>query len=109
VPGRSASGQIVPGAYACTHDYWTGAMPYRQRHSDPVGTITFAANGSYRWLSNGGGGNYRLDPASGALTFLTGPVAAKQPKSASYRVNQRTTQVHISFADGVDWSCGHNL
>jgi len=107
-PVRAAPGQLVPGAYACTHDYWTGAMPYRQRHSDPVGTITLAANGTYRWLSNGGGGTYRLG-AGGALTFLTGPIATKQPKSASYRVNQHTSQIDISFADGFDWSCGHNL
>lgn len=107
-PARAAPGQVVPGAYACTHDYWTGAMPYRQRHSDPVGTLTLSANGTYRWLSNGGGGSYRLGPG-GTLTFVSGPIAAKQPKSANYRVNQRTTQVDISFADGFDWSCGHNL
>jgi hypothetical protein len=100
---------VIPGEYACTHDYWTGAGPYRQRHSDPVGTITIAADGSYRWLSNGGGGRWAHDAATGGLSFSSGPIADKQPSEASYRLNQRTSQIDISFGDGVDWSCGHAL
>ena len=105
----SAAGAVVAGDYACTHDYWTGASPYRQRHSDPVGTLTIASDGSYRWLSNGGGGRWVQDAARGALSFSSGPIADKRPSKASYRLNQRTSQIDISFGDGVDWSCGHNL
>ena len=105
----SAAGAVVAGDYACTHDYWTGASPYRQRHSDPVGSITIAADGTYRWLSNGGSGRWAHDAATGAMSFPTGPIADKLPGEARYRLNQRTSQIDISFGDGVDWSCGHNL
>ena len=105
----SAVGAVVAGEYACTHDYWTGANPYRQRHSDPVGTIAIGSDGSYRWLSNGGSGRWVQDARTGALSFSSGPIADKQPRESTYRLNQKTSQIDISFGDGVDWSCGHNL
>ena len=109
-PAAAAGGTaIVAGEYACTHDYWTGANPYRQRNSDPFGTITIAGNGTYSWLSNGGSGRFEHDAASGAIIFSSGPMADKLPREASYRLNQRTSQIDINFGDGVDWSCGHNL
>ena len=100
---KGAGGRLVPGAYACTRWLAPGQT------QPPVGTITLLVGGTYRWLSNGGGGRYSYDAASGALKFLTGPIADKLPKKVEYRVNQRTSQIDLNFGYGVDWSCGHNL
>ncbi len=97
------------GAYACTHDYWTGASPYRQRRSDPTGSITLRPDGTYRWLDGGGTGHFRFDAASRAVTWVDGPLADKRPRRTTYRRNVRTSQIDITFADDVDWSCGHDL
>ena len=106
-PAASAAaaggGRLVPGAYACTR--WAGPG----KPQPPLGSITLLAGGSYRWLSNGGSGRYSYDPATGALKFLTGPIADKLPKKVEYRVNRTTSQIDLNFGYGVDWSCGHNL
>lgn len=108
-PAPVLPASFAVGAYACTHDYWTGASPYRQRRSDPTGSITLLADGTYRWLDNGGTGHFRFDAASSAVTWVDGPLADKRPRKTTYRRNVRTSQIDITFADGVDWSCGHNL
>jgi hypothetical protein len=98
-----AGGALALGAYACTR--WMGPG----QTQPPVGSITLLAGGNYRWLSNGGGGRYSYDPATGGLRFLTGPVAEKLPKKVTYQRNRTTSQIDLNFGYGVDWSCGHNL
>jgi len=105
---RAAAG-LALGDYACTHDYWTGAMPNRQRRSDPTGAVKLLDGGTYRWLDDGATGRYTFDPATGNVAWVSGPIADKKPRRTTYRRNEHTSQIDITFSDGVDWSCGHNL
>jgi hypothetical protein len=105
----AGAGALVQGTYACTIDGWQGFGAARTRTSRPVGSITLQSGGRYRWLDNDGGGSFAFDPASGSLRFATGPLADKLPRLATYRRDRTTTPIDIEFADGVEWSCGHNL
>jgi hypothetical protein len=105
----SAPSAIALGSYACTHDYWTGASPTRTRRSDPTGSVTLIDDGRYRFLDDGGTGRYQLDGSTRTISWLDGPLADKKPRRTTYRRNVRTTQIDVVFADGFDWSCGHDL
>ncbi len=98
--GPVKGGPLAYGTYACTRWLAPG------RTQPPVGSITLMAGGTYRWLDDGGSGRYGYDPATGAIRFLTGPIAAKLPKSAMFQPNVRVPQIDVNFGYGVDWSCG---
>lgn len=100
-----AGGALALGAYQCTLDYFSGG----QRQSDQQGTLTLSGGGAYSF--RGQAGRYAYDASSGAITWLSGYLAADD-NTSRYRRNQRTSQVDIAFhtASGdLDWSCGHNL
>jgi hypothetical protein len=97
----------VLGEYACDEGHWNvsaGRMEF-----EPRGYFVLREGGVYRWLDDGGEGGYRYDPDAGTIAWLSGPLADRRPEATTYRRNERTTQVDIRLADGVEWSCGHNL
>ena len=102
-------GALVPGSYACTYDYWSGAGAYRRMVSDPKGSLTLRADGTYRRLDNGGTGRYAYDAGTGEIRWLTGPMAEMKPERTRFRRNQRTAQIDIRLTGVYEWSCGINL
>jgi len=112
-PGGASSGKgggaLVYGDYPCTQDYFTGAVGTYRRQSDPKGTLSLKAGGSYSF--RGSSGRYSYDAASGQIKWLSGYLAADS-NTSSFRRNVRSSQIDIAFhtASGdLDWSCGHNL
>jgi tetratricopeptide (TPR) repeat protein len=102
-------GALALGDYQCTQDYFSGHTGTYERQSPSVGSISLKAGGSYSF--RGTSGRYSYDPASGQIRWLSGYLAADS-NSSTYRRNQHTSQVDITFhtASGdLDWSCGHNL
>lgn len=99
----AADRRLVLGDYACTR--WMGGG----QAQPPVGTITLLAGGVYRWLDDGGSGRYAYEAATGAIRFLSGPIAAKLPRKVIYQRGRTASQIDLNFAYGVDWSCGRNL
>ncbi|GLC27543.1 hypothetical protein [Roseisolibacter agri] len=102
-------GALVLGSYACTYDYWSGAGAYRRMVSDPKGSLTLRADGTYRRLDNGGTGRYAYEAATGEIRWLTGPMAAMKPERTRFRRNQRTAQIDIRLSGVYEWSCGIDL
>jgi hypothetical protein len=97
----ASGGALVLGDYVCDYRPNLSVRPQQK------GTVTLLADGQYRYL--GDRGRFRYDPASGAVTWLTGPLADRKPQRTSYRRNQTTTQLDIRFGEANEWSCGHNL
>lgn len=100
-------GKLVLGTYVCTHTVWRGAginggfAPPEQK-----GSFTLLANGTYRWLDNGGTGRYRYDAATGNLTWLSGPLADKQVKSSGFQPGKSIAQITLNFSNNYRWECG---
>jgi tetratricopeptide (TPR) repeat protein len=97
----ASSGMLVLGDYAC--DYRPNLNSPRQQK----GTVSLLAGGQYRYLDEKG--SFRYDRTTGAITWLSGPLADRSPERTTYRRNQRTTQLDIRFGPANEWSCGHNL
>ncbi|MGV3530286.1 MAG: tetratricopeptide repeat protein [Flavisolibacter sp.] len=100
-------GKLVLGTYVCTHTVWRGAgvnggfAPPEQK-----GSFTLLANGTYRWLDNGGTGRYRYDAATGNITWLSGPLADKQVKSSGFQPGKNIAQITLNFSEDYRWECG---
>lgn len=97
----ASGGKLELGDYVC--DYRPNMYSAPQQR----GIVSLLAGGQYRYL--GEPGRFRYDAATGSVTWLSGPLADRSPERTTYRRNQRTTQLDISFGVANEWSCGHNL
>jgi tetratricopeptide (TPR) repeat protein len=100
-------GNLALGAYQCTLDYFSGGTGHYSRQSEQKGTLTMMGGGAYSF--RGQGGRYRYDGGSGAITWLSGYLAA-DTNTTRYRRNVHTSQIDIRFhtaSGNLDWSCGH--
>jgi tetratricopeptide (TPR) repeat protein len=102
-------GALVLGAYACTHDTWSGPPSARRRVSEPKGSLLLRADGTYRYLENGADGRYRYDAATGSITWQGGGLATMRPERTTYRRNRATAQIDVRLTGVYEWSCGINL
>lgn len=106
---RKAGGLLALGTYACTYDSWSGAGAKRTRISQPKGSLTLKAGGTYTYLDNGGTGRYRYDATTGAIVWLSGPIAQMSPDKTTFIRNRNTAQIDIRMKDVYEWSCGRNV
>jgi hypothetical protein len=105
----AAPGALVYGAYACAFEYWSGPPAARQRQREEKGSLLLRPDGTYRHYDNGATGRYRYDAATGALTWLSGPLAALRPERTTFRRNRATAQIDIRQRGDYEWSCGTDL
>jgi hypothetical protein len=108
-PAPAAPTALVLGTYACDADYWAGPPSARQRVPNPKGALLLRADGTYRYLDNGANGRYEYAPSTGAIRWVSGPLAAMRPERATFRRNVRTAQIDITQRGDHAWSCGINL
>jgi tetratricopeptide (TPR) repeat protein len=102
-----AGGQLVFGEYTCHYNRYNGANVYPMFTPQYQGYFLLRSNGTYRWLDNGGEGRYNYNSTTGALTWLSGPLADKKPKSTVYMVQASGNgQATITFNDVIRWECG---
>lgn len=104
---KAKGGKLVYGTYVCTHTVWRGAgvnggfAPPEQK-----GSFTLFANGTYRWLDNGGSGRFGYDAGTGSLTWLSGPLAEKQVQSSGFQPGKNIAQITFNFTEDYRWECG---
>ncbi len=113
VPAAPATAQgsvtMEYGAYSCGQPQRSRSQPFTP--DIPKGSLTMNPNGTYVRFDNGTeneSGAYTYDEASGLITWLSGPFAAMQPVSTSFKRNQTTAQIDVNFHE-FWWICGINL
>ncbi|RYZ18500.1 MAG: tetratricopeptide repeat protein [Chitinophagaceae bacterium] len=103
-----AGGPLVYGKYTCTQTVYNGAGASPAYSYNYKGYFELKADGTYRWLDNGGSGRYKYDAATGSITWLSGYFKNVAPQSTRYQVNKTTVQTTVNFTNSYRWECGCN-
>lgn len=106
-PKITYGGALVYGNYVCDQSVWNGPNVSPAYRHEYKGYFALKKDGTYRWLDDGGTGRYSYNAKTGVITWLSGPMKSKAPKSSKYRINTTTTQVTVAF-NGYTWECGCN-
>ncbi|MBC7915866.1 MAG: hypothetical protein H7Y07_17290, partial [Pyrinomonadaceae bacterium] len=104
-----AGGPLVLGPYVCDFQQYQGNTGTgRAFKSVYKGYFVLKANGTYRWLDNGGTGKYRYDAKTGSITWLSGEMKTIAPRATVFRDGQKVAQIDVKFDDNYTWGCGCN-
>lgn len=110
-PKKAAGGTLVYGSYACDYMQYQGstigsfAPAYKSVYK---GYFVLKANGTYRWLDNGGTGKYSYNSKTGKITWLSGHLKSLQPKLTTFTDGQKVASISIKMTDSYTWNCGCN-
>lgn len=103
-PAPAPGGALVYGNYICSETIWNGPNTVPPFRSEYRGYFELKADGTYRWLDNGETGRYRYDPATGAVSWLSGKFSGGgAPRSTVYRRSGKNGLMTISFSDTLRW------
>ncbi|MHC2993243.1 hypothetical protein OB13_17255 [Pontibacter sp. HJ8] len=100
-------GALVYGNYACDQSVWNGPNVSPAYRYDYKGYFALKKDGTYRWLDDGGTGRYTYNAKTGVITWLSGPMKSKGPKSSKYQKGTTVAQVTVQY-EGYTWQCGCN-
>lgn len=98
-------GQLIYGNYTCTQAVWNGPNRSPAYSYPPKGYFALKANGTYRWLDNGGSGKYKYDEITGNITWLSGEFQSSGVKSSTYQISGQTAQITINYSNSYRWEC----
>ena len=91
------------GRYVCHHIWWNVAQG--RSIFDYKGYFELLPGKEYRWLDDGGTGRYVTDPTTGAPAWRSGPLAEKQPRETTYRLDGSTHEIVLAFEQPMEWQC----
>jgi tetratricopeptide (TPR) repeat protein len=100
-------GALVYGNYVCDQSVWNGPNVSPAYRYEYKGYFALKKDGTYRWLDDGGTGKYSYNPKTGVITWLSGPMKSKGPKSSKYQKGTTVAQVTVAY-NGFTWQCGCN-
>lgn len=98
-------GQLIYGDYTCTQTVWNGPGRSPAYRFPYKGYFALKADGTYRWLDNGGSGKYKYDPDTGNITWLSGEFKNSAAKSSKYQISGQTAQITVNYSDSYRWEC----
>jgi tetratricopeptide (TPR) repeat protein len=101
-------GMLVLGEYTCTQTVYNGPGASPAYSPLPKGYFVLKADGTYRYLDNGGTGRYKYDAKTGNVEWLSGYFKDVQAQSTQYQVNKQTVQMTVNFTSSYRWECGCN-
>lgn len=99
-------GALVYGAYNCVYQTFSAQRGVQRT---PQGSLTLRADGTYRRYDNGDSGRYRYDARSGAITWLSGPVADQQPEKTTFVRWRTQAEIQLTLKGTYEWTCTRPL
>ena len=104
-----AGGKLVLGSYVCDYQQYQGNTGFGSAYKSVYqGYFLLKADGTYRWLDNGGTGKYSYDAKTGRITWLSGHMKTIAPLSTSFTDGQKVASIKVKFSDNYTWGCGCN-
>ena len=98
----TAGGKLVLGSYVCDYQQYQGNNGFGAAYKSVYqGYFLLKADGTYRWLDNGGNGKYSYDAKTGKITWLSG-------QSTTFTDGQKVASIKVKFSDNYTWGCGCN-
>lgn len=102
-------GTLVFGSYACDFQQYQGNVKFGSAFKSIYkGYFTLKADGTYRWLDNGGAGKYSYDPKTGKITWLSGYMKSLSPLTTIFKDGKKVAQIDVKFDENYSWGCGCN-
>lgn len=108
---QKVGGKLVYGSYVCDYMQYQGnqiggfGAAYKPVYK---GYFLLKADGTYRWLDNGGTGKYRYDAKTGKITWLSGHLKTLNPIATIFTDGQKVAEIDVKFNDSYTWGCGCN-
>jgi Flp pilus assembly protein TadD len=99
-------GKLVFGNYTCHQTIYNGPNATPAFSNQYKGYFVLRANGTYRWLDDGGEGKYSYDSSTGKVTWLSGHLAGQKAQLTTYKISSGYGQITINFNDNYRWECG---
>lgn len=112
-PAKSAEpnkgGTLVFGSYSCDFQQYQGNVKFGSAYK-PIykGYFLLKADGTYRWLDNGGTGKYSYDAKTGKITWVSGYMKNLAPVATVFKDGKKVAQIDVKFDDNYSWGCGCN-
>jgi len=104
-----AGGKLVLGSYVCDYQQYQGNNGFGAAYKSVYqGYFLLKADGTYRWLDNGGTGKYSYDVKTGKITWLSGHMKTIAPQSTTFTDGQKVASIKVKFSDNYTWGCGCN-
>jgi tetratricopeptide (TPR) repeat protein len=104
-----AGGKLVLGSYVCDYQQYQGSNGFGAAYKSVYqGYFFLKADGTYRWLDNGGTGKYKYDAKTGKITWLSGHMKTIAPLSTNFTDGQKVASIKVKFSDNYTWGCGCN-
>lgn len=104
-----AGGPLVLGSYVCDYQQYQGNTGTGRAYKSVYkGYFLLKADGTYRWLDNGGTGKYSYDAKTGRITWLSGEMKTIAPLATVFRDGKKVAQIDVKFGDNYTWGCGCN-
>jgi tetratricopeptide (TPR) repeat protein len=105
----NAGGKLVLGSYVCDYQQYQGNTGFGSAYKTVYqGYFLLKADGTYRWLDNGGTGKYSYDAKTGRITWLSGHMKTIAPLSTNFTDGQKVASIKVKFSDNYTWGCGCN-
>ena len=105
----NAGGKLVLGSYVCDYQQYQGNNGFGAAYKSVYqGYFLLKADGTYRWLDNGGTGKYSYDAKTGKITWLSGHMKTIAPLSTTFTDGQKVASIKVKFSDNYTWGCGCN-
>ncbi len=102
-------GKLVLGSYVCDYQQYQGNNGFGPAYKSVYkGYFVLKADGTYRWLDNGGTGKYKYDAKTGKITWLSGHLKTIAPNSTIFLDGQKVASIKLKFNDSYTWGCGCN-
>lgn len=107
--GSKAGGKLVLGSYVCDYQQYQGNNGFGAAYKSVYqGYFVLKADGTYRWLDNGGTGKYTYNAQTGKITWLSGHMKSIAPLGTTFTDGQKVASIKVKFSENYTWGCGCN-
>ncbi len=106
---QTSASNLVFGSYVCDYQQYQGNVKFGSAFKSLYkGYFLLKADGTYRWLDNGGTGKYSYDAKTGKITWLSGYMKSLSPLTTIFKDGKKVAQIDVKFDDNYSWECGCN-